>query len=338
MITKKLYKHVNLFRNNITQTHLLMRVPILSFLLCVMVAVESTTIKYVQKVQGASIPSEQLVFLVEIFKLCISVGLYLYLERKNERIPISETSELLSGEDPMERKNSASIIWFILPACLYAISNNVTFAALMLMSPALFNLLMNLKIPLTGLMACSLLSYKLTKGLAVSFLFLFVGSIFATLRWDRDGNISVEGSIYGLLLMFVYATCSAGAAVYTEYVTKTRYPNESVHLQNIKFCICSAVANVFIMLLRGSIPYTTLRPIHLASVAALGANGLITAAVLKFAGSIVKTYAVSCAAFLSAIFTLVLFHQSLHWNFYVGGIICALSVNLYLYEKGKEKI
>ena len=328
-----------------------MRVLLLSAALCLMVAIESTAIKWVQKNQKEEIPSEQLVFLVEVYKFVISLLVFwFYTKVSIDSRPFSTTYRTISSEqreanaeddddeedDPLERSDNSSIIWFILPAFLYAISNNVTFAALMLMSPALFNLLMNLKIPLTGLMACSLLHYKLTRNLGVSFVFLFLGSILATLKWDANGSISIEGSVYGLILMFVYALCSAGGAVYTEYVTKTRYPNESIHLQNIKFCLCSILANAILMMLRGQVPFRTFHPLHLVSVFALGSNGLITSAVLKYAGSIVKTYAVSCAAFISAVFTWWLFHQKLQWNFYVGGIICALSVNLYVYEKTRR--
>lgn len=325
-----------------------MKTLILSSLLCLMVAVESTVIKYVQKRQQEDIPSEQLVFLVEIFKLIISICIYVIYDVRNDNEqnrPITNqrtnygataTEGTSEEEDPLERQGTSSILWFILPACLYAVSNNVTFAALMLMSPALFNLLMNLKIPMTGLMACALLHYKLTRNLGISFVFLFMGSIFATLKWDKDGAISIDGSIYGLMLMFVYAACSACAAVYVEYVTKIRYAGESINLQNIKFCVCSVVANIFLMLLRGVVPFTTLCPIHLASVAALGMNGLITAMVLKHGGAIIKTYSVSCAAFLSAVFTWFLFQQKLHWNFYVGGVICALSVNMYVKERSRQ--
>src|SRR6478609_2277892 len=272
-----------------------MKTLILSSLLCLMVAVESTVIKYVQKRQQEDIPSEQLVFLVEIFKLIISICIYVIYDVRNDNEqnrPITNqrtnygataTEGTSEEEDPLERQGTSSILWFILPACLYAVSNNVTFAALMLMSPALFNLLMNLKIPMTGLMAC--------------------------------------------------ASC---AAVYVEYVTKIRYAGESINLQNIKFCVCSVVANIFLMLLRGVVPFTTLCPIHLASVAALGMNGLITAMVLKHGGAIIKTYSVSCAAFLSAVFTWFLFQQKLHWNFYVGGVICALSVNMYVKERSRQ--
>jgi solute carrier family 35 (UDP-sugar transporter), member A1/2/3 len=339
-----------------------MRTLILSVLLCLMVALESTAIKYVQGKQEHKVPSEQIVFLVEVFKLVISCSVYganlmkHRMTREENDDPLSVNARLVSSyrevngyqemdedeierihEDPLERKGSSSIVWFILPACLYAVSNNVTFAALSLMSPALFNLLMNLKIPLTGFMACILLKYKLTTTLSISFIFLFIGSVFATLRREQDGSISIDGSLYGLILMFIYASCSAGAAVYAEYVMKKRYPLESVHIQNIKFCVCSMVANCVLIMLRGQIPFKNVQTIHLLSIIALSFNGLITSAVIKYAGSIVKTYAVSCAAFLSATFTWTFFHQKLQWNFYVGTVVCIIAVNLYIREKAKTE-
>jgi len=301
-----------------------------------MVAVESTTIKFVQ-LRAKSIPSEQLVLLVELFKLIVSsISYALYdvpLNNELRRPLLQSSNEDGHDADPLERRDTSSIVWFVLPACLYAVSNNVTFAALMLMSPALFNLLMNLKIPLTGVMACVLLRYRLTKSLAFSFVFLFLGSIVATLTWDRNGHVTIEGSVHGLVLMIVYALCSAGAAVYTEYVTKSRYPNESINLQNVKFCACSVVANAIIVALRGELPFEKLVPLHFASVTALAMNGLITSAVLKYAGSIVKTFAVSCAAFPAAVFTYVLFNESLRWNFYLGALVCIISVNIYIVER-----
>ena len=128
--------------------------------------------------------------------------------------------------------------------------------------------------------------------------------------------------------MFVYSVCSGGAAVYTEYVMKTRFPNESIHLQNVKFCLCGFFANFLVILMRGRTPFGNLELIHVLSILALTINGLTTSAVIKFAGSIVKTYAVSCSAFVSAILTYYFFGQTLQWNFYVGAIICFIAVNI----------
>ena len=352
-----------------------MRNFILAGSLCFMVAVESTAIKYVKVNQGKDIPAEQLILLVEFFKLSISFlfykiesrtrksrlhvapvvdensallhvdddengssrirrGLDLPRTRTHDNLSADEISDIVEHEIE-EQKEKSGILWYFVPAGLYAISNNVTFMALALMTPAMFNLLMNLKIPLTAIMAWLFIGYKINTKLAISFLTLFIGSAIATLR-IQDGKINIEGSAYGVLLMFVYASCSAAAAVYIEYLMKMRFGKESMHVQNMKFCICSAIANVIVIIVRGKLPYITIEPLHLISVCALGFNGLVTSAVLKYGGSILKTYAVSVAMFLSALFTWIFFHMTLSWNFYFGAGICAVSVNLYAWEKMRK--
>lgn len=317
---------------------------LLASILCVMVAIESTTIKYVKKVQKNDIPSEQLVLLVEIGKFLISWIIYVICYQSHllsihsildEYRPLLDTfpneESILDVEN--ERNTNSSLIWYMFPAVLYAVSNNVTFAALSLMSPAMFNLLMNLKIPMTAFMAWMFIGYKINNNLLISFVTLFLGSAVATIKFSSLGGPSIEGSLLGLLLMIVYASCSAGGAVYTEYVTKLRFQSENILIQNMKFCICSALANITMIILRGKIPFTTLEFIHLASVSGLIANGLVTAAVLKYGGSILKTYSVSVAMFLSALLTWIVFGIKLSWNFYVGAFICACAVQLYAWEK-----
>jgi drug/metabolite transporter (DMT)-like permease len=353
-----------------------MKLFLLASALCLMVAVESTTIKFVKTRQTHDPPSEQLVLLVELVKLFISAITFKVTftkEKDNEkgrkqantyhgrehnnlldpngsrqsgfsaREPIAESQdtdeiqqllvEVLEGEsvDKIEEQES-TVLNFMLPACLYAVSNNVTFAALSLMSPAMFNLLMNLKIPFTCFMAALFLSYKLTPLLTTSVIGLFFGAAIGTLKFT-DGKLTFDVRFYGVILMIIYSLCSAGAAVYTEYITKQKFPKENMFLQNVKFCLCSIGANVILIALRGKIPFVELEPLHCASIFALGANGILTAAVLKFGGSILKTYAVSVAMFLSALFTIALFHEELRWNFYVGATVSAVAVNLYAYAK-----
>lgn len=310
----------------------------LASILCLMVAAESTSIKYVKMNQKNDIASEQLVFLIEVFKLISSVAIFTLIHlRKSETID-TERQQLVNDESRslqiLEKKSS--IIWFMFPACLYSVSNNVTFAALSLMSPAMFNLLMNLKIPLTGIMAAMFLGYHITFKMWISFFTLFCGSAIASMKWDESG-INLNISFYGLLLMTVYASCSAGGAIFMEYVTKTRFGKEDIFLQNIKFCVCSMICNTIVMIIRGNIPFSQLEPLHLLSVTTLGLCGLMTSAVIKYSGSITKTFSTSIAMFFSALFGYVILHQILNRNFYVGATISALSVNLYIYEKYKVR-
>jgi len=332
---------------------------LLAGMLCIMVALESTIIKWVGKNQKAKIPSEQLVVLVEIVKFLVS--LILYAKSRNKRIftfaqaaipqadNVNENEnenhngerELLipprnenigngngNGNGNVPHSSSSSIFRFLFPAALYAVSNNVTFYALHEMTPAMFNLLMNMKIPLTGLFAWSFLGYRITFPLFMSFALLFAGSAIASIKY-QEGSLALDGTMQGFLFMIVYTCCSAGGGVYIEYVTKMLYPFENIYVQNLKFCTCSIIVNALAIILRGKFPFEHLEPIHMLSVLALAANGLLTAAVLKYGGSILKTYAVSVAMFFSAAFTFFVFHVTLGWNFYVGALLSALSVNIY---------
>lgn len=320
-----------------------MKTLTLSAALCFMVAAESTAIKYVRIYQKNDIPSEQLVLIVEIVKCTICACLYGIQNYKHNKSEPFETTPILAEEnvseiieiDKLEDPRQSSIIWFMFPAVLYTVSNNVTFEALSRMSPAMFNLLMNLKIPFTAIMAWLFIRYKFNKVMVASFAALFAGSAIATLKFNEQNKLVLQCSIYGLLLMIVYSFCSASAAVYMEYITKMRYEKESLWLQNVKFCACSMIANIVIIFIRGRVPFTTLEPLHLLAVLGLVGNGLMTSAVIKFGGSIVKTYAVSVAMFLSAISTMFLFQIDLKWTFFFGAGVSAVAVNLYAWEKRK---
>lgn len=301
--------------------------------LCLMVALESTSIKFVKTRQKQDIPSEQLVLLVEIFKLVASLLFYILSKKESngERRPLvaDRTRNSDSESDQLERENTSSILWYMFPAALYAVSNNVTFAALSILTPAMFNLLMNLKIPTTALMAWLFVHHRINRLSGLSFILLFLGSALATLKMEDDGSIVLGATAYGIVLMVIYSSCSAGGAVYTEYVIKLRYASENIHLQNIKFCFCSIIANAGIMLYRWKVPFATFEPLHLLGVVALASNGLVTAAVLKYGGSILKTYAASLAMFFSALFGYLIWHTKQSWQFYVGGLICGIAVQLY---------
>ena len=297
-----------------TRDVLIMKNGHLAILLCLMVAFESTAIKWVSSVQHNSPPAEQLVVIIEAFKLLVCGFIYLVQRHYEPEVEVR-----------------SSVWWFMIPASLYAVSNNITFKALESLSAPMFNLLMNLKIPFTGLLAAGFLSYRITPLLATSFIMLFVGSAIACVTWDN--GVVLDVSAIGIMLMIVYSLCSASAAVYTEYVTKVRFGEENLFLQNVKFCICGLVVNSLVILFKWDRPFKLVEPVHMISVLGLSLNGLVTAAVLKYGGSILKTYSVSVAMFVAAFFSYIIWRTVLHWNFWMGATVCAVAVNLYARAK-----
>lgn len=347
--------------------------------LCIIIALESTTVKWVKGRQTVDPPSEQLVIISEISKTVISYVAYLFVEWKasyrynllindeefeaiaptessrlvdtstlrgrgvrsssfgTQNVPVfTDTSSLQSNTisqlrvSTLQRLFSESTVWFLFPALLYTVSNNVTFIALGHLSSAMFALLMNFKIPITGVIAWMTLHKDMTSLQWVSLLIMFFGSLLACLRIENN-SIELNCSWMGLGLMVVYSLCSASAGVFMEYLTRFRFREENIFIQNVKFGMYGIITNTIIAISRGTMWHWDIQPIHLLSVLSMVVNGFMTAAVLKFCGSIVKTYSASFAAIVAGILAMMIWKVVLQWNFWVGCVLCSIAINLYAY-------
>jgi hypothetical protein len=297
--------------------------------LSVFLSVETIVIKYINLHTNTKIPSEQLVILIELCKLVVSIVSYLLHNTPSsaETIPLLRTKYQSSG-----------FVFYLFPAILYTISNNITYFALAEMSSAMYNLLMNIKIPLTATMTWAFLNYKINRRLLSSFLILFIGASFGSTKFliNSNGNFSIHlnTTFKGLGFMLIYTFCSSGASILMEYITKIKHSLENIYIQNIKFSTCSIMCNLIVLLYHfienKIVPFQTLLPIHLVVILVI--YGLVTSAVIKFGGSLLKTYSVSSAMFLSAILSIFVFHTVFIWNFYLGAIFCYIAIHLYAQE------
>ena len=118
------------------------------------------------------------------------------------------------------------------------------------------------------------------------------------------------------------------------------YPNEDIYIQNIKFSASSIICNFVLVLIRNQIPFTNLKWIHIVVILISMMYGLITSFVIKFGGSILKTYSVSSAMFFSTIISIIVFKdgKNLLWNFYVGSIFCYIAIHIYAQEIRRMKM
>ena len=320
--------------------------------LCLVVSLESIAIKWVKTVQSVDPPTEQLIILVETIKILVSYGLYHEPEpattdiENNNDDDDSKTSMVEQSSDDgdddgdddeivMPRRRN-SLWFFVFPAVLYGLANNITLFALTFLSSSMFILLMSLKIPLTGIIAWIFLHKRITPLGWFALTIMFAGSALASLRfhgWIPDG---LDAATTGIVLMIVYCTCSSSAGVYMEYVTRYRFASEHLLVQNVKFAFLGVLFNTCVAVFRGTIFDWNLEPLHYLIALSMAVNGFVTAAVIKFAGSIVKTYSVSMAALLTNAFAIVVFHEILGWNFYVGATMCSAAIQLYAYDKIKH--
>jgi len=308
-----------------------------AIILSIFLSLESVVIRFIN-VKKYKVPSEQMVILVELFKLGSSLIFYYYpiIYKRYFSDYIYYRIDRQNDQDETVDWNWRNIYYYLFPAVVYTTSNNVTYWALAEMTPAMYNLLMNIKIPLTGIMAYIFLSYRMTTKFVISFIVLFASTTLASLKL-KGSDVSLDVSSLGLLYMFIYTSCSSGGAILMEYITKLKFGGQDIYIQNIKFSIVSIFCNLVVILIRFEIPFTNLNPLHLIVVVISGIYGLITAVVIKFGGSILKTYSVSTSVFFSALLTYLIWNTHFSWNFYIGSLCCLYAVHLYSKELYKIK-
>lgn len=317
--------------------------------LSIFLSIETVLIKLV--IKNKYHDSEQIIVLAECLKLVYSILIYyIYkLQRTEELEHVEVEEQLIDASDAsahnvlvdVKIERNTKLYYFIYPAIIYTISNNLTYIALGEMTPALYNLLMNLKIPITAFLAYFCVNYKINKMLLCSFLLLFLSTTLSSLKFD-NGQLRLDTSIIGLIIMMLYTTCSSAGSIIMEFITKIKYKDEDINIQNIKYAICSIICNTCIIIYKSSknqkIPFILLEKEHFILIVVSGMYGLITSYVIKHGGSILKTYATTMSIFLSALLTYIIWRTIFTWNFYVGGILCLIAIHIFLTEKKKEFI
>lgn len=222
---------------------------------------------------------------------------------------------------------------YLAPATLYAISNNLVYYALVRMTPPLFTLLVNLKIPLTGVMAWMILSKNMGPKQWLSLVLMSAGTILALLRFD--GSAHWATTTMGTLSVMLYAMCSATAAVMMECITRHVHYNQHVMTQNLQFAVFSTM--ISLGLITSALKFSDfglIQGIHFLSMFSMVANGFMAAIVIKYAGSIVKTHAVAMSSIVTALLSYIFWpNQVLPWNYFVGSFLCLAALRIYILEK-----
>ena len=177
-------------------------------------SLESIFIHNLQKNNANVVPVENMIIMSEIFKLIVS-GCLIRVTSKRTDNPL----------------NFSNIYYFIPVSLIYVVSNNIVYLALKELTPSMFNLLTNLKIPVTVLLASFFLRKTNTFNYFTAYsiaLILFGNSIASLTKGNRDG----ENSFLGIGMMVIYSTCSGTASVYSEYLLKDLLFQENIFVQN----------------------------------------------------------------------------------------------------------
>jgi UDP-galactose transporter len=244
---------------------------------------------------GASLPYSplSLTFIAEALKLFISVCLTYGPVARPPRVHLRGLANAL------------------LPAALYLLHNNTSFVAMRFLSPPMYQLLAQIKIPVTAALARVVLKQELTRRQHIGVMLLTLGSgvpgIAALTGVDEDG---ARNWVCGAIAMLFVAVTSGLAAVYTERMLKRDENGPSagsLHFKNMQLyaCGCGLYAlPVYREWLASRQPLmshltTGWSAITYALVIVLTLQGLLISLLIKVADNFAKLFAGGAAIFMS---------------------------------------
>ncbi|KAI0982717.1 hypothetical protein GJ496_004196 [Pomphorhynchus laevis] len=222
-----------------------------------------------------------------------------------------------------------------------------------LLDPVSYQILSQLKIPITSIFYCKLLrkTFRTKQWISIGLL------TFTCAAYGLDDNVNqftqsdsrrVNITTPGILLLLVYCTASAAAGTLCEFTLKN-LPRTSIHAQNAQIYSYSILLNSLVKLLTTSNMHRQIDlyvPVVRFSecfngfseytwilVVSQGTSGLLMSVILKYLGSIVRLYILSLALAVNALLSSLVLGYSLPNSFYV--YVSMIIVCYCLYYKDK---
>lgn len=265
----------------------------------------------------------------EIAKLCASICIHSWN---------TSFSELIQ-----EVKSGKNLIWYyMVPAVLYCLYNNLLYVSLSGFDPASYYVLMQFRMVITGVLFQIIFKKQLKKMQWISLIILTIGCIIKQLKLNGSEGLSFEVNIY-LFFIFAQMLCSCFAGVYTESILKTRGLGVSVMVQNVFFYIDSIFCNLALLAYNGKI-FTflnhenivpVLNPKVILIIIMTTLIGITVSLFLRHMNSILKIFASATGMLFSAVFSLLIFGIPIGINKMIS--ICFILVALYLYSSDPVK-
>lgn len=264
----------------------------------------------------------------ELTKLTLSTLYILLIDRR----PLSSIVTFL-------KEDWWNSLLLVVPATTYNAQQTLEYVALANIDASVFSVLVQSKLIMTALFAVGLLGKKLRKSQVLSLCLLTVGVILCNMK-KSGGDILEEGNQFvGICATLGIALASGFASVYTEKVMKKKRSKAmsdyslaymQVQLASVSLVIMGAFAVIkdFNAILEDGL-WQNFDGFAFVAVINSGIGGLMVAAVLKFADSVLKGYATAVSVILSGVLSMLLFGTSLDMIYGLGIINVIAAVVLY---------
>ena len=324
-------------------------------------------IRYSRQIEGPQSLTSWIVVLAEILKVLVCCYLS-FKERytNSELYPFPPASASAAVSDVFNNVFHRSLLYISVPGILYAIQNNLLFYALSNMEAVFFSLLSQFKIVTTAFFSVLLLDRKLSNVQWFSLLLLLSGICFvqydsSTQPEERlptpvhtpatsashivhhDHSLAMShhshqhtNSLSGLLATLALTITSAIAGVYFEKIVKGLASGPtSMWISNIQLGLFGCASGFLVMYSKDWDKFTS-NPIFygfnylvILSILIHALGGLLTAAVVKYADNILKSFATSFSMVLASLISWYFLDIPLSLLFFLGATQVVIATHLY---------
>lgn len=288
-------------------------------------------------------------FLVELFKLIFSLTCYLmikikhYYKYKASMLEISrDLLELQQRDKEMLKFSFEESVFYVLPAFLYFINNNLDIYILHEMDTTTFQILINFKILTTAALFYFIMGKTLTRLKWLSLFMLFIAGIFhvfGNLKSTENTSLSFDKMFItkiGVIMMLIFCFISGFASVYNEYLLKRNFTN-SIFIQNTYLYVYGVLFNFLTAYL--TTKSSNIKFDHIFYnfnhytwflMFTQVFTGFSMSVVLKHSSSITRLFIISSSLLINVLLSFFLFSLQLNVYFYATFFIILFALFIYL--------
>lgn len=314
---------------------------------------------------GARYISATVVVTVEVAKLTLSLlaEFGMQLRHRIQRGPHHGRLNIFTVLTQDFDAHRSQVLQLSVPAALYAIQNNLNYFALSRLSAVTFQVVQQLKILTTAMIAVWMLGKRLKPLHWLSLCLLSIGVVIvqvAGINDDRSSNnrsssVAKQEAWLGFIAVLLNSLSSGFAGIYFEKLVKSQQrkvliPNSSlpsmdyrlserprsVWIQSMELGLFGLFFSVILAFsgesagrIRTEGFFHGYDAMTWIVVLMQAVGGMLVALVVRYADSILKAFATSASIVLSAVVTFGLMGSELSWTFVAGTTLVIVAVCIY---------
>ncbi len=248
------------------------------------------------------------------------------------------------------RLNNQESLKLIIPAALYLFQNNLLFVALNNLSVPVYQVTNQGKLLTTAIISRIMLKKQINAMQYFSIALLAGGVAVIHLSEHRKASEVTEhqqNQTLGLLAVLMSCVTSGFAGVYFEFISKSSSETgekQSVYCRNFQLAYWSfllAILHIVLSkdreLIKNNGLFQGFDIIVVLVVVMQGMTGFIVGLMIHFADAVLKGFAISVAAVVATLISIVLFNTKVNATFFAGTFMVGAAVNMYTYFDKKYR-